>query len=91
MYNIPYSELAPGSAKREEQANIKIQRDVVRSNRALRRNLDRNFLQALHVLNLIKDGNEDREAGLKDPMELSHSFHKPCLLLRDEPDDGVCR
>lgn len=43
----------------------------------------RNFLQTLHILDLINHGDQEIQARVENPREFSHSFNDPCFLKYD--------
>ena len=55
----------------------------------LLRDVDRDFLQALNILDLVEHRDEDVQSGFEDPVVLSHPLDDPGLLVRHEHDDRV--
>ncbi|GMR52393.1 hypothetical protein PMAYCL1PPCAC_22588, partial [Pristionchus mayeri] len=73
----------------EVQYAIQLELHVVESDSALWLDVDRLFLERLHILDLIDAGNQPIQSGLEDFVESAHSLDHPCFLLGDEVDNRV--
>ena len=67
-----------------EQNTIKFQSNVIRSDSALARNLNGNFLETLDVCDSIDKRHKNSQTRFENAVELSHTLHNPSCLLRHE-------
>ncbi|GMR52400.1 hypothetical protein PMAYCL1PPCAC_22595, partial [Pristionchus mayeri] len=75
----------------EIQHSIQLQLHIVQRINTLWVDVNRLLLQRLHVLDLIDARNQNVHSGFEHFVESAHAFNYPCLLLRNEVDDGVAR